>query len=77
MIITQNSFFHHRLLPLLLVLVFVAACGSKDNVAGNYQAEGKDSTGQVETVHRAQAQWRRRLEIRQRRNTFLLVHQGF
>jgi hypothetical protein len=50
MLITPTSFFQYRLLPLFLLLIFVTACGSKDNVAGNYQAEGKDSPGQVETV---------------------------
>jgi hypothetical protein len=50
MVITQHSFFHNRRLPLLLLLLLVSACGSKDQVAGNYQAEGKDLPGQVATV---------------------------
>ena len=50
MVITLHSIFHHRLLPLFLLLIFVSACGSKDQVAGNYQAEEKDLPGQVETV---------------------------
>jgi hypothetical protein len=50
MVITPNSLFHFRLLPLLLLLILAGACGSKDEVAGNYQAEGKDLPGQVETV---------------------------
>ena len=50
MVITPHSFFHYRLLPLFLLLILAAACGSKDQVAGNYQAEGKDLPGQVETV---------------------------
>ena len=48
--ITQISFFNNRLLLLFLILVFLAACGSKGKVAGNYRAEGKDLPGQVETV---------------------------
>ena len=48
--ITLHSFFHIRRLTLLLLLILVAACGSKDQVAGNYQAEEKDLPGQVETV---------------------------
>jgi len=48
--ITQHSFFHYRLLPLFLLLILTVACGSKDEVAGNYQAEGNDLPGQVATV---------------------------
>jgi hypothetical protein len=50
MIITPNGPFHFRLLPILLLLIFAAACGSKDEVAGNYQSEGKDLPGQVATL---------------------------
>ncbi len=50
MIIKPNSYFHYRLLPLMLFLLLVAACGSKDKVAGNYQAEGKDPPSDVATV---------------------------
>jgi hypothetical protein len=48
--ITHISFFNKRLLFLLLTVVFLTACGSKDKVAGNYRAEGKELSGQVETV---------------------------
>jgi hypothetical protein len=47
---TLHSFFHDRRLPLLLLLFLVVACNSKNQVAGNYQAEEKDLPGQVETV---------------------------
>jgi hypothetical protein len=51
MIITLTSFFHSRLvLTLFLLLILIAACGSKGKVAGKYQAEGKDLPGQVETI---------------------------
>ena len=50
MVIAPSSFFHYRLSPLFLLLILVASCGSKDQVAGNYQAEGKDLPGQVATV---------------------------
>ncbi len=50
MIIKPNSYFHYRLLPLFLLLILAAACGSKDKVAGNYQAEGKDLPSDVATV---------------------------
>jgi hypothetical protein len=48
--IAQISFFNKRLLFLFLILVFLVACGSKDKVAGNYRAEEKDLSGQIETV---------------------------
>jgi hypothetical protein len=50
MVITPNSFFHHHLLPLFLLFIFIAACGSKDKVVGSYQAEGKDLPKQGGTV---------------------------
>jgi hypothetical protein len=50
MLITPNSFFRFRLLPFVLLLIFVISCGSKDKVAGVYKAEGKDSPKQVETL---------------------------
>jgi len=50
MIITHNGSFHFRLLPFFLLLILAAACGSKDEVAGSYQAAGKEMPGQVATV---------------------------
>jgi hypothetical protein len=48
MLITPNSFFHCRLLPFFLLLIFLVSCGSKDNLAGVYKAEGKGT--QIETM---------------------------
>jgi hypothetical protein len=48
--VTPKSFIHYRWLSLLLLLILVTACGSKNEVAGNYQAEGKDSPGEAATV---------------------------
>jgi hypothetical protein len=50
MISKPKVYFHYRLLPLFLLLILAAACGSKDKVAGNYQEEGKDLAGQIATV---------------------------
>jgi hypothetical protein len=50
MAIKLNSFFYYRPLALFLILILVASCGSKDEVAGSYRAEGKDPSGLVETV---------------------------
>ena len=50
MITKPHSYFHYRLLPLVLFLLLVAACGSKDKVAGNYQEEGKDLSSDAATV---------------------------
>jgi hypothetical protein len=50
MIIEHNGSFHFRVLPLFLLLVLAVACGSKDEVAGNYQAVGKELPGQVATA---------------------------
>jgi hypothetical protein len=47
---TPNALFQWRLLPLLLLLILVTACGSKSEVAGNYQAEGKDLSGEAATA---------------------------
>ena len=33
-----------------LILFLLVGCGVKDRVAGSYQAEGKDPSGQVETI---------------------------
>ncbi len=46
---TQNFIVYFRWLPLLLLWILLSACGSKDEVAGNYQAAGKDLPGQAET----------------------------
>ena len=45
-----HSFLHHRLLFLFLLLVFLSACGSKEKIAGTYQAGGKGLPKQVETI---------------------------
>ena len=50
MLITPNSFFRFRPLPLFLLLIFVVSCGSKDKVAGVYKAEGKGLPAQIETL---------------------------
>ena len=47
---TQNFMVPVRLLPLLLLFILLSACGSKDEVAGNYQAAGKDLPGEAETA---------------------------
>ena len=47
---TQYFMVHLRRLPLFLLLILAAACSSKDQVAGSYQAEVKEAPGQVETV---------------------------
>jgi hypothetical protein len=48
--VTPKSFFHYQVLSLFLLLILVTACGSKNEVAGNYQAEGKDFPGETATV---------------------------
>lgn len=48
--IKQNPFYSLSLIPILLLLVFVVSCGSKDKFTGVYKAEGKDLPKQVETL---------------------------
>ncbi len=48
--VTPKSIFHYRLPTLFLLLILVSACGSKNEVAGNYQASGKDFPGEATTV---------------------------
>jgi hypothetical protein len=45
-----KSFFQYRLLPLMLFIILLASCGAKDQVAGNYRAEGQNQSGEIETV---------------------------
>jgi hypothetical protein len=46
----RSSFFHYRMLVLLLILALAASCGSRGEVAGNYRADAKDSPQQTETI---------------------------
>jgi hypothetical protein len=46
----QNSFYGFRLLPLLLLWVFLVSCGSRDNLVGIYKAEEKNLPKPLETL---------------------------
>ena len=48
--IEQRTFYPLRLLPILLLLVSLVSCGSKDRLAGVYKAVEKDLPKQVETL---------------------------
>jgi hypothetical protein len=47
---TPNALFPIRLRLLFLLLILVTACGSKAEVAGTYQTEGKNLPGEAATV---------------------------
>jgi hypothetical protein len=46
----QNSFSVLKLIPLLLLCLSLVSCGSRDNVAGLYQAAEKNQTRSLETL---------------------------